>query len=110
MADVGHPTPRVWYPSWQDGLREIATVLQSAMTGKLNNGGTVTLTTSSATTTVTDARVGANTKITLTATAALSAAEVGAGGFYVSSKGIGSFVITHANNGGTRPFDYTLGG
>ena len=110
MADIGHPTPPLHYADWKRGLHDVAIVLQRVMQGKLNNGGSVTLTTSSTTTTVTDARVGANSKISLTATDALAAAEIGGTAFYVSSKGIGIFVITHVSSGDTRTFDYLIGG
>lgn len=111
MADIGHPTPALHFPDWKIGFAQLGVIVQRVMQGKLNNAGTVTLTDSSATTAVTDKRVGTNSKITFTATTANAAAEVGAGGFYVSAKGDGTFTLTHANNAQTdRDFDYTIGG
>ena len=44
-------------------------------------------------------------------TTANAAAEVGAGGMYVSAQGDGSFTVTHANNAqADRTFDYTVTG
>ena len=88
----------------------MAQALHELADGKVNSVGTVTLTTSSATTVVADRRVGGDSKILFTATDALAAAEIGAGGFYVSSKGKETFTITHANNAGTRTFDYCVFG
>ena len=64
----------------------------------------VVLTTSSATTTVTDDKMGTSKTVILLPT------DVGASteDWYISSKLNGSFVITHANNGTTRTFDYVI--
>lgn len=111
MADIGHPTPRLWYADWKQGLYEIAIAVQRVMRGETNNAGSATLAANVATTTVTDARVGANTKIVMMPTTANAAAEIGAGTIYVSSKADGSFVLTHANNAqADRAFDYILAG
>ena len=66
----------------------------------------VTLTTSSTTTTVTDKRMGEDQMVILTPTNANAAAE----NIYVSSKANGSFVLTHASAGTTRTFDYIIKG
>ena len=78
------------------------------MDGKINSTGTVTLTASVATTTVTDFRIGADTVVLLSPTTANAAAALGT--TYHSSTTAGtSFVLTHANNAQTdRDFRYTL--
>lgn len=64
----------------------------------------VTLTTSSTTTTVTDARMGTDKTVVLTPTDANAAAE----NIYLSSALDGSFVLTHASAGTTRTFNYVI--
>ena len=66
----------------------------------------VTLTTSSTTTTVTDTRMGEDLMVILTPTNANAAAE----NIYVSSELNGSFVLTHASAGTTRTFNYLIVG
>ena len=73
--------------------------------------GQFTCTLSAATTAVTDANVGTDSKITLTARHANAAAEVGNGTIYVSSIGRGTFTVTHANSAtANRTFDYQVQG
>ena len=67
---------------------------------------TVTLTTSSTTTSVTDVRMGTGRMVILTPTNALAAAE----DIWVSTKANGSFILTHASAGTTRTFDYLIEG
>ena len=106
---VGHPTPPRWYPEWRRGLEEIGVAAQRFQRGMANNVGTFTLETSTTTTTVTDARVGGNTKIALSPTTANAA--VAATSAYVSAVADGSFTVTHANNSQVdRTFDYQLAG
>jgi len=89
--------------------RLIANATNSLRDGKVNSVGSVTLTQSSATTVVTDARVGADSGIFFMPETANAAAEVGAGGMYVSSVGKQTFTITHANNSQTdRDFRYVV--
>ena len=88
-----------------------AGVLQGLMRGKLNSLGDVTLTASSATTVVADPLAGPDSVILWMPTTANAAAEIGAGGMYVSSRGDGTFTITHANNAqNDRTFRYVVFG
>ena len=74
-----------------------------------DSASSVTLTASSATTVVSDAKVSQQSRIFFFPTTANGAAELGAGGMYVSSKGDKTFTITHANNAQTdRTFDYVV--
>ena len=92
-------------------IRRIVNTITSLSDGRSNAFGTVTLTASQATSTVTDRRVGTDSVITFMAKTANAAAEVGAGGMYVSSVTSGSFVITHANNAQSdRTFAYAIQG
>lgn len=111
MADLGHPTPPLWYAGWEHGLRELAIAIQRIMRGETNNAGTFTLTADTTTTTVTDLKVGANTKIMYAPTTANASAEIAAGAIRISSKTKDSFVVTHVSNSQTdRDFDYSLSG
>jgi len=93
----------------------VQVVTDGMMNGKTNNTDSVTLTASVATTVVTlaEGRLGEDTVILFTPTTANAAAEVGAGGLYVSSRAVLSnqFTITHANNAqADRTFNYVLVG
>ncbi len=99
---------------WPDGnehRRQLAAKINEMLGGKLNNTGTITLTANQATSTLSDARIGGGSVILFTPTTANAAAEVGAGGMYVSAKADGSATITHANNAqADRTFDYVIMG
>lgn len=86
---------------------QIIQTINQLILGNLNNTGTVTLTASAATTTVSNSRVSANSYIDFMPTSANAAAELAAGTMYVSSRNKGEFTITHANNAQTdRSFAY----
>ena len=91
-------------------LRKIAQAANDALSGKINNVGTVTLTANAATTTVSNRRVTAGCHVGFMPTTANAATEFGAGTMYVSTRTQGaSFVITHTNNAQTdRTFTYEL--
>jgi hypothetical protein len=80
---------------WLTGVRDVT---NNMLQGKLNVTLDVTLTASSATTTVQDPRIGGSSAILLCPTTANAAAELGAGTIYVSSIGKQTATITHANN------------
>lgn len=91
--------------------RRIAVAVNGILDGRGDHYGSATLTASTATTVVTEARVTDFSTIVLTPTTANAAAELGAGTLYVSAKADGSFTLTHANNAQTdRTFDYTWSG
>ena len=97
---------RTSYSSWAEGFRQLATVINTFIDGRT---GEVTLTTSSTTTTVSDSRVGINSKINLSPTTANAASEITT--TYISSKTKESFTITHASNAtADRTYDYTIEG
>lgn len=80
-------------PGWLRGLKE---VVNNILRGKLNNTGTVTLTPSAITTTITDNRIGGSSTIHLQPTTANAAAALAT--TYPSTPGAGTVVINHAND------------
>lgn len=99
------------HPDAAAHAEQIAIVVNRTLAGKVNCTGTVTLTANVASTAVTDQLAGPNSTIYLSATTANAAAEIGAGGLYISAKTDGSFTITHANNAQSdRTFDYAVFG
>lgn len=85
--------------------------LEGVLNGRTRNTGSVTLADSSATTVVNDPLFESQQVPLFTALTANAAAEVGAGGMYVSSRGNKTFTITHANNAQTdRDFEYIIVG
>lgn len=99
-------------PLSETDLKKIILSIQQLAAGRSNAVGTVTLTTSSATTVVAPTQSGViapgSTPI-LTPTTANAAAEVGNGTIYVSSVGKDTFTITHANSATAgRTFLYAI--
>lgn len=91
-------------------VRRLADAINGILDGRQNNIGTVTLTASVASTSVTDRRCGVSSVVTLSPTTGNAAAEVGNGTIYVTV-GDGSFTLTHANNAQTdRTFGYEVTG
>lgn len=94
-------------------LKKIILSLQQLAAGRSNAVGTVTLATGAATTVVTTGTGNCAPGSTplLTATTANAAAEIAAGGMYVSSVGLNTFTITHTNSATTgRTFLYAIVG
>lgn len=90
-------------------LRQIASVLNNVLQGKLNCTGTLTLTANAASTTLTDARVGANSVVATMATTANAAAALG--GLYFDTFLDGSCVAHHANDANIdKTFRYAIFG
>jgi hypothetical protein len=90
-------------------LRRLQEAVNALGSGRSNAIGSVTLTASSATTTVTDRRAGIDSVIALmpvTANAASALAST-----WVSARGVGGFTLSHANNAETdRDFRYLIQG
>ena len=96
-------------PDEKEHRRQISMWMREVHQGKLANTGTVTLAASSASTTVSDYRAGANSFIGFMPQTANAAAEIGAGTMYVATQGKQTFTITHANNAQVdRIFCYCL--
>lgn len=94
--------------SW---IKDVADIITAMQRGRANNVGTVTLTASATSTTLTDSRIANDSAIILIPTTANASAEIGNGTIYVSETGRvnGSVVITHANAVTTdRTFRYAI--
>lgn len=87
-------------------LRLMMKSINSAMKGKVNCTGSVTMTAGAATTTVTDNRCLANSVVLFHPTTANAAAAIAT---MYTVAAAGSFVVHHANNGQTdRIFNYAI--
>ncbi len=95
--------------SLEEWVRVVTGVVNGLMDGKHNATGTVTLTASAATTTLTDASIGRNTKVIMVPTTANAAAATPYQTFPNAANG--TAVMNHANNAQTdRDFGYVLQG
>ncbi len=107
---MAKPPPTEWHNE-REHRRFLAESAVNTLAGQTNAAGSVTLTASTATTVVTDQRVGNDSVITFMPKTANAAAEVGNGTMYISSRGKETFSITHANNAQTdRDYEYHIGG
>ena len=94
-----------------DGLRRLATAINQIIDGRSNARGSFTITENTGTTVVTDQRVGTDSVICFMPLTVNAAAAIAAGAVYVSSRGNGTFTLTHANNAQTdRTFEYSITG
>lgn len=90
-------------------LKKIILSLQQIAAGRSNAVGSVTLTASATTTTVTDNNCASGSVPILIPTTAHASAEFGNGTIYVSTIADKSFAITHASNTQTdRTFLYAI--
>ncbi len=108
---IGFPTAPLEWADEKEWLRKLAEVVDSLSDGKINATGTVTLTASQATTTLSDRRIGLNTKVFLTPVTANASAEIGAGAIYQTLPNTteGQAVLNHANNSQSdRTFGFAL--
>ena len=94
-------------PNEKEHRRQMAQAINNQLGGKLNAVTQITLTPSSTTTTLTDARIGAYTAIVLVPLTADAAAALS--GLYVSSQTNGTATLTHANTASVdRTFNVLL--
>lgn len=82
-------------------VRRIVQSVRELYEGRSNAIGRVTLAASATTTAVTAVNCGLGSVVLLFPETADAAAEVAAGGLYVSAVGAGSFTLTHANDAST---------
>lgn len=106
---LAHPSvPLDWYDPVEH-RRFLAEGINLLYDGKVNSTGAITLTVSSATTILTDRRIGPSSFISFMPTTANAAAEVGNGTMYVSARIEGQATITNANNAqADRTFAYVV--
>jgi hypothetical protein len=86
--------------------REISNVVNNILNGKINSTGNVTLTNSSATTTLYDARIGDDSVILFMPTTSDASTE----NIYVTGRQKGQATLNHANATTTRSFGYIVFG
>jgi hypothetical protein len=85
----------------------IVNAIRQLMQGRSNAAGSVTLAAAAAATTVTAPNCAAGSQVFLFPRTAHAAAELAAGGCWVSAIAAGAFTIAHANNAQTdRMFSY----
>lgn len=100
-------TPPIFLFDEKQHRRLLSQWAREADQGHLNNTGTVTLSTGSATTPVVDFRVGPNSFIGLSPTTANGAAALAT--TYISSRSAEGFTISHANTAtADRAFVYCI--
>jgi hypothetical protein len=106
------PLPPFWSSErLQEWMRMVADAVRALGDGRSNAVGNVTLSTSSASTVLSDPRIGKDSTIALMPRTANAAAEFGNGTLYVGTVSDGSATITHANNAQSdRSFRYAIQG
>jgi hypothetical protein len=102
MSLSTNPLPVQW-TDIKDHTSRIVRGINNILQGKLNNTGSVTLTANSATTTLSDPRIGINSVITLQATTANAAGAMT--NVYFGTPGDGTVTINHSN---TATVDRTI--
>ena len=104
-AAYSQNAPLDWPGTPQEHRRKIAEAANQALNGKLNSTGSITYTISSATTTLTDSRIGPNSFIGFMPTTANALADMP----YVTGRTNGSATLNHANNAqADRTFAYLV--
>jgi hypothetical protein len=107
MTQRGYQGVPLMLPNEQEHRRQIAQAVNQQLQGKLNAVVQITLTPNQTTTTVTDARLGANTYIGFCPLTADAAAALT--GLYVSQQINGEATLTHANSAAVdRTFNLLL--
>lgn len=85
-------------------LRLLSNAVNGIRDGKLNSIGEITLTNSSTTTTITDARIGGDSMILLSPSTSDAASE----NWYITNYDKGSAIINHSSDTTTRTFKYVV--
>lgn len=106
MAQYPVP-PSDYYGDVRAWVHKIRDAVAGLMDGKANNIGSITLTASSATTTLSDRRITAASVIVFMPKTSNAAGAVG--GLYVTARTNGQATLNHANNAQTdKSFDYVV--
>ena len=107
-AKVADAVPIDWYDP-DEHRRKLAEAINLVRQGKVTTVGSITLTASQTTTTLTNIAIGPDSFIGFMPTTANAASEIGNGTLYVSARTDGSATITHANNAqNDRTFAYVV--
>ena len=103
----GHgATPLAWYDE-AEHRRILAESINELREGKINAVGSITFTANAATTTLTDRRVGPNSRVLLMPTTENAATAMNT--WWITGRGDGTAVVNHANNAQTdRSFDFVV--
>jgi len=108
MTQKGYQGVPQMLPDEKEHRRQLAQAVNNQLAGKLNAVILVTLTPSSTSTTVIDARIGANTFIGFSPRTA-NAVTAAISGLFVSSKKNGQATLTHASSANAdQTFDVLL--
>ena len=99
MADNQFPRILYRYQIQDNTLRLVSTSLNNTINGKLNSTGSITLTASATSTTLTDARISGNSVILFMPTTANGRTALNT--LHVSARADGSATLTHASSGNT---------
>ena len=107
MADNQFPQVPLSIPDTGQHLRLVSTSLNNTINGKLNSTGSITLTASSTTSTLTDARISGNSVILFMPTT--NNGRTALNTLYVSARTEGSATLTHASSANTdQSFSYCI--
>lgn len=93
-----------YYPDVEEHRRLLANSLNNVIEGKINSTGSVTLTNSSATTTLSDDRIGIDSVILIMPTTSAASTE----NIYFSSQDKGTVTLNHTSDTTTRTFKYVV--
>jgi hypothetical protein len=96
VADNQFPQVPLSIPDTGQHLRLVSTSLNNTINGKLNSTGTITLTASATSTTLTDARISGNSVILFMPTTANGRTALN--NLFVSARSNGSATLTHASS------------
>lgn len=105
------PVAARYLPDADKHRRDLGENVARIMQGKTNNTGTVTLTASAASTTITDARIGFDSVVVFVPVTSNAAAEIYGGTMYYAntSRVNGALTVNHANNSQTdRTFQWVV--
>lgn len=95
----------------ETNLRRLAQSIRELWEGRSHAYGTFTLDDGETSTIVTAPNCSPTSEVLFSPKTADAAAEIAAGGMYVSSRGQGEFTVTHANDASTtRTFAYRIVG
>lgn len=86
-------------PDTKAHARQCAITINNVMDGKINSTGEITLTASTTTTTLTDARIGANSVLLFMPQTAN--ARTALNGLYITNRGNGSCTVNHPSSANT---------
>ncbi len=104
MADNSFPTVPLSIPNTEQHLRLVSTSLNNTINGKLNSTGEITLTNSSTTSVLTDARIGGNSVILLMPITNNAANA----NIHFTNIGDGTATLNHGSGSSTRTFKYVI--